>query len=197
VSRHVPLHVTLRMVRRLPSLRSEAILAELRRVLAKGRERLGMRVVHYSIQDDHMHLVVEAADRRALSRGMRGLDVRLARGVNRAIGRHGSVLGERYHARALRTPREVRSALAYVLLNWRKHTRSGRVAWDLASSGPVFEGWQGADPGDRLGPEIIGEIARTRAPPHGWLLGWRRAGLVDPEEVPGSFRGPRPPRRRA
>ena len=187
VSRHLPLHVTLRMVRRLPSLRSEAVLSELRRALAKGKERFGLRVVHYSIQDDHVHLVVEAADRRALSRGMRGLDVRLARGVNRAVGRSGRVLGDRYHARALRTPREVRNTLAYVLLNWRKHSRSRRDAWDLASSGPAFDGWRGGDPSGRLSATLISDISGTRAPPSVWLLrvGWRRAGLIDPGEVPG------------
>lgn len=187
VSRHLPLHVTLRMVRRLPSLRSEAILHEVRRALAKGKERFGMRVVHYSVQDDHVHLVVEAADRRALTRGMRGLDVRLARGVNRAVGRTGRVLGDRYHARALRSPREVRNALAYVLLNWRKHSRSRRDAWDLASSGPVFDGWRGADPGERLSPALLERIAETRAAPRLWLLrvGWRRAGLIAPVEIPG------------
>ena len=190
VSRHQPLHVTLRMVRRLPSLRSEVVLRELRGGLAKGRERFGLRVVHYSIQDDHVHLIVEAADRRALSRGMRGLEVRLARGVNRATRREGRVVGDRYHARALRTPREVRNALAYVLLNWRKHGRSRRRAWDLASSGPAFDGWCREQPSDRLERALIDEIADTRAPPRAWLLrvGWRRAGLLDPAEVPGGAR---------
>ena len=187
MSRHCPLHVTLRMVGRLPSLRSEVILRELRRALGKGKERFGLRVVHYSIQDDHVHLIVEAVDRRALSRGMRGLDVRLARGVNRAVGRGGRVLGDRYHARALRSPREVRNALAYVLLNWRKHSRSRRTAWDLASSGPVFDGWRDAEPSARLAATLLEAIAETRAPPGLWLLrvGWRRAGLIDPAELPG------------
>ena len=190
VSRHCPLHVTLRMVGRLPSLRSEAILCELRRALSKGKERFGLRVVHYSIQDDHVHLVVEAAGRRALSRGMRGLDVRLARGVNRAVGRRGRVLGDRYHARALRSPREVRNALAYVLLNWRRHSRSRHTAWDLASSGAAFDGWRDAHPSDRLSIELVERIAETRAPPQLWLLrvGWRRAGLIDPAEMPGPRR---------
>ena len=187
VSRHQPLHVTLRMARRLPSLRGERMLEAVRGALCGGKERFGMRVVHYSVQDDHVHLIVEASDRRALSRGMRGLDVRLARGVNGVLGRRGRVLGDRYHARALRTPREVRSALAYVLLNWRKHSRSRRDAWDLASSGPVFDGWRGASPEDRLSRALLDAIGATRAPPELWLLrvGWRRRGLIDPREVPG------------
>ena len=132
VSRHTPLHVTLRMEGGLPTLRQQALVGVVRGALRAGKERFGLRVVHYSIQRDHLHLVVEAADRRALTRGMHGLGVRVARGVNRMLDKTGRVLGDRYHARALRTPREVRNVLAYVLLNARRHGRVGPDAWDLA-----------------------------------------------------------------
>src|SRR5512139_970300 len=92
-----------------------------------------------SIQDDHLHLLVEAHDRRALARGMKAIGTRVARAVNRVLRRAGPVLRDRYHLRVLRTPLEVRRALAYVVLNARKHLgrrapRAGRV--DPASSGP-------------------------------------------------------------
>lgn len=184
VSRHVPLHVTLRMARGLPTLRQEVLVGALRGALRAGKERFGLRVVHYSIQHDHVHLVAEAADRRALARGMHGLDVRIARAVNRIVGRRGKVLGDRYHARALRTPREVRNVLRYVLLNWRKHTRATYEAWDLASTSVTFDGWR-AGPAD-VPPEIVATVATTRAPPQCWLLsrGWRRHGLLDPRDIP-------------
>lgn len=146
-----------------------------------------MRVVHYSIQSNHVHCVVEAADRRALSRGMRGLDIRIARAVNRTLGRRGRVLGDRYHARTLRTSREVRNVLAYVLLNWRHHARSTVGGWDLASSAVVFDGWRDGSPKGEVKRDVLDEITKTRVPPERWLLraGWRRAGLIDPLEVPG------------
>ena len=192
VSRHTPLHVTLRMAGGLPTLRQQALVGVVRGALRAGKERFGLRVVHYSIQRDHLHLVVEAVDRRALTRGMHGLGVRLARGINRMLDKKGRVLGDRYHARALRTPREVRNVLAYVLLNARRHGRVGPDAWDLASSAIVFDGWRGAAPERDVVPEVLEEIAGTRAPPRVWLLttGWRRRGLIDPTSTPG----PRRPR---
>ena len=187
VSRHQPLHVTLRLARGLPTLRQPALVGAVRDALRAGKERFGLRVVHYSIQRDHVHLIVEATDRRALTRGMHGLDVRIARGINGALGIHGRVLDDRYHARALRTPREVRNVLAYVLLNGRKHGRVGADAWDLASSAVAFDGWRGAAPERDVAAEVLEEIRATRAPPTVWLLttGWRRRGLLDPSALPG------------
>ena len=92
-----------------------------RRALAGARDRFGFRLVHFSVQRDHLHLLAEAHDRRALGRGMQGLAIRVAKAVNRRLDRHGKVFGDRYHAHALRTPRETRSALRYVLSNIRKH----------------------------------------------------------------------------
>jgi hypothetical protein len=152
----------------------------------KTRERKDFRVTHYSIQRDHVHLLVEAEDAAALSRGMKGVAARLARAVNRVFGRSGPVLDGRYHHRALGTPREVRAALSYVLLNSRKHegaragTAATRKAWiDPASSGRWFEGWACA-------PEPAADQPVV-APARTWLLrtGWRRHGLIRPNEVPG------------
>ena len=185
-----PCHVTLRLRRNLPSLRSRRFVGELRRFLRPARERRGFRLVHYSVQVDHIHLIVEAASSRDLACGMKSIAARIARGVNRVFSRRGPVVADRYHRRVLRTPREVRSALAYVLLNVRKHWRQRfRVAppvrIDEASSGRWFDGWRLA-PANREPPESP-ERGREVAPPRTWLLraGWRRHGLIDPDEVPG------------
>lgn len=79
----------------------------LRTAFAAGSERFGFRLRQYSVQSDHRHLVVEGKDRRALSRGMQGLLIRIAKGLNRLWGRRGTVFADRYHDRILRTPREV------------------------------------------------------------------------------------------
>jgi REP element-mobilizing transposase RayT len=100
------------------------------RALHSASERLDTRIVEFSVQHDHVHLVVETTDARALSRAMQGLAVRLARSLNRSLGRRGKVFKERFHHRVLGTPRQVRNALAYVLCNARKH----RVA-------PAVSGW--------------------------------------------------------
>jgi REP element-mobilizing transposase RayT len=162
-----------------------------RRSLAEACERGEFRVVHYSLQRDHAHLLVEARGKRALSRGMKSVAARLARAANRAFRRRGSVLDGRYHARVLTTPREVRRALAYLLLNARRHfakrlgSAPAAVRLDPASSARWFDGWRWAPSHDTESPSRDGP--REVAPARTWLLrvGWRRWGLVDPAEVPG------------
>jgi REP element-mobilizing transposase RayT len=100
--------------RGIPSLRSRRFLRELRTSLRDACERQGFRVVHYSVQHDHLHLLVESAGKEALGRGMKAISARVARAVQRTFGLAGAILHGRYHLRILRTPPEVRSALAYV-----------------------------------------------------------------------------------
>jgi len=130
--------------------------------------------------------VVEAAGKEALGRGMKSVGIRIARAVNRVFGRKGPVLFGRYHLRVLRTPREVRHALAYVLLNARKHWRRRNgsnppVLLDVASSGAWFDGWKRPPPAREAPPPKAVALARS------FLLrkGWRKYGLVDPAETPG------------
>jgi REP element-mobilizing transposase RayT len=182
--------VTVRVRRDVPSLRTVRVVREVERSLRAIAKRRDFRVVHYSLQHDHVHLLVESEGIAALSNGMKSLAARLARAVNRVFGRRGAVLDGRYHHRPLGTPREVRNALAYVLLNARKHAGErapaapGGELWiDPASSGRWFQGWAGcpAPPTDR--PAVV--RAQT------WLLatGWRRHGLIQCDETPGAGRG--------
>ena len=115
-----PVHVTIRLVAGLPGLRDIETETLLRECFVKAKDRFGCRLIEYSIQKDHVHLIVKAKDRSALSRGMKGLQVRIARALNKHWGRRGKVFSDRYHEHVLRTPREVRNALAYVLHNARK-----------------------------------------------------------------------------
>ena len=113
--------VTIRVRSDVPSLRTVRLVREVERSLRAIAKRADFRVVHYSLQHDHVHLLVESEGVAALSKGMKSLAARLARAVNRVFDRRGAVLDGRYHHRALGTPREVRAALRYVLLNARKH----------------------------------------------------------------------------
>ncbi|HEY3358468.1 MAG TPA: transposase, partial [Polyangia bacterium] len=145
VARH-PTHITLRARAGLPSLRAPNLCAVIERAIAAANRSDG-RVVHYSVQGDHVHLIIEAHDERALSSAVRRVAIRVALAVNRLLARRGPVWGDRYHRRDLTTPREVRNALVYVLCNARKH---GRPVADLdpCSSARWFDGWRrrpGAD----------------------------------------------------
>jgi putative transposase len=116
-----PAHVTMKIAGGRPSLRSSRGFGAIRRSLRKGKERFGLRVIHFSVQGNHVHLLVEAADAVALARGMKGLAVRIARALNRVHGTCGQVFPDRFHSRALRSPREVAYAVRYILGNHEKH----------------------------------------------------------------------------
>jgi len=139
---------------------------------------------------DHVHLIVEAHDKRALSRGMQGLAIRIAKAINRGE-RRGKVFRDRYHAIVLATPRHVRNALAYVILNARRHDRNrDGASWiDPFSSGYWFDGWRRDV--ERLKRESARHLdfsfESPCAAPRTWLLGvgWRFRGLIDPSEIPG------------
>ena len=119
--RLTPAHVTLRVVDGLSGLRNSAIVKAVRKTLAAGCERGDFRLVEYSIQHNHLHLIVEAESQDALSRGMMAISSRFARAVNRVFDRTGRVIAGRYHVQLLTSPQQVRNALRYVLLNVRKH----------------------------------------------------------------------------
>ena len=152
-------------------------MAALRAAFEAGKQRFGFRLVQFSVQADHLHLIAEADDQHALSRGMRALGVRIARCLNRALRRTGSVFTDRYHARQLKTPTQVRNALRYVLNNGLHHGRRGALP-DPCSSGPAFDGWR-----DRCVHELpAAPVSAARS----WLLrvGWRKRGLIGIREAP-------------
>jgi putative transposase len=171
--RHCPAHVTLRASSAVPSLRTGRPFIVTRSALAAASTPK-FRVLHFSVQADHLHLVVEADGPTEFERGVRGLAIRVAKAVNRVHGRHGRVWADRYHARLLRTPREVRNALVYVLNNFRKHIRGSR-GLDPCSSARWFDGWSD-------GRVETSTLPRART----WLarVGWRRRGLIDVDECP-------------
>lgn len=135
-----PIHVTVRVLHGVPNLRSRRAVRQVREAFKAARERLGMRITQYSIQAHHIHLVVEAKNRWALSRAMKGLCVRIARRLNRVSQRKGQVFADRYHAHVLRTPREVRNAVRYVMNNSFIHAeragRPWRIGPDPFAGGP-------------------------------------------------------------
>lgn len=182
-----PVHVTLKLDPSLPNLRGKQLVRVIEVCLRRGKERVGFRLVHYSVQSHHLHLIVEAQSAAALSSGIKGLSVRLARRLNAALERRGRVFVARYFSRILRTPGQTKAALSYVLLNGRRHdAQRGRVrsrGWiDPCSSGRFFDGWRELGPPSGLPTEDAPCVS-----PQLWLLttGWRLRGLVSVSTVPG------------
>jgi REP element-mobilizing transposase RayT len=180
-----PVHVTTRVGPGLASLRRRGEQAVLRGAFRSGCERFGFRLVQYAVLGNHLHFVVEARDRRALFRGLVGLLTRIARRLNRWWERRGKVFPDRFHERILRTPREVRRVLSYVLHNVARHGwRVPSDRPDPCSSGRWFDGWR-----DYQAPF---PEPRPVALAHTWLLrvGWRRHRLIALSDATPAARSP-------
>jgi REP element-mobilizing transposase RayT len=181
-----PAHVTLKLRAGLPRLRQRTEHRTLLACFHRGCDRAGFRLAHFAVLNDHLHLLVEARDRRALSRGLQGLSIRIAKALNKLWRRRGTVFADRYHDRVLKTPREVRNALRYVLASGRKHAAAGRAvavaqAIDVFTSAPWFDGFREA-----LTVRGLEALLRPVTDAHTWLLtiGWRRHGLLSVQETP-------------
>jgi REP element-mobilizing transposase RayT len=189
LSSRFPVHVTLKLRSGLPRLRSKPAYEALRAAFATGcaRNLSGtFRLCHYAVLNDHLHLICEAEGRQALSRGLQGLLIRIARALNKLWSRRGSVFADRYHDHILKSPREVRNALRYVFGNGKKHAAEGREvsvpqAIDTFTSAPWFAGFR-----ERITVVGIEAIVRPVTDARTWLLteGWLRHGRLSVHEVP-------------
>ena len=187
-----PHHVTLRVVRDVGWLRKPKAYRAIRRALGVSLDRhADFRIVHFSLQGDHLHLVCEADDKNAFVRGVQGFQISAARHLNRELGRRrGPVFPDRYHSEAITTIARARHTLSYVLNNWRKHRQDretvglfeGRL--DPYSSAVWFAGFAERTQPIAIPPDY--EPPRV-ATPRTWLLleGYKRAKPISVFEVPG------------
>ncbi len=195
-----PVHVVLRVVPAVGSLRKRLMYRALREATIavalrelNYKEEGAFRIVHVSIQRTHVHLLVEAEHKTALSRGMQSFQISAAKHINAAVSvglakrRRGTVFPDRFHQEIITTPRQARHTLAYVLNNWRKHredqartTQNWNV--DPFSTGILFTGWR-----ERDDEPLMWKPRETYQPlvvylPTTWLLreGWRKSGGAIP-----------------
>jgi putative transposase len=189
-----PVHVTMR-AGATPDLRAQTPFRAVKGCLIRLAHRGSIRVVHFSVQRDHVHLIVEAPPGTELARGLQGLASGIARAVNRAVGRRGRFWRDRYHRRDLTSPRQMRNTIVYVLHNFRKHRPEDALPTldqlDSRSSAAWFDGW---DP--RAGPLLAARRRSDRwnaepapiSPAGTWLgvHGWRRLGAIRADEGPAS-----------
>ena len=189
ISKRHPLHVVLRTRKDVPRLRRGPTYRAIERALRHTLAEHAFRVVHTSIQHNHLHFLVEANDKRALSHGMRSLTICAALAINRVLGRRGEVFAYRYNAKPITNPRQMRNALSYVLNNWRRHHEhlrsqaAGRSRLDPYSTAIHFRGW-------REPPQLAVRsdyVPLPSAEPQTWLLrvGWQRYGAISAYEEPG------------
>jgi REP element-mobilizing transposase RayT len=184
-----PILVTTRVMPDVARLRTDAMYGAIREAVARATKWLyepePFRIVHASVQGNHLHLLVEAGSNEALTRGMKGFLVSCAKRLNTIAGRKGRVFADRFHSSMLATPRQVRNALVYVLANFRKHgdARSGERL-DRYSSAFALPDWWSSETIVLRDVPLLLPVALPRT----WLLaeGWRRAGPISPWARPAA-----------
>src|ERR1700704_1842265 len=201
-----PVHVVLRAIGAVGSLRRRSTYQAIREATLTTARREDFRIVHVSIQRTHVHLLVEADGKAALASGMQGFQISAAKHLNAAISkgkpgprRRGTVFPDRYHAEIITSPTQARHALAYVLLNWRKHEEDQSLKisdWkiDWFSTAAMFPGWAEYGPYEEepflwRGPETYDPLVVYQ--PRTWLLrdGWRKGGApISTRDVPSAKR---------
>ncbi|HEY0479870.1 MAG TPA: transposase [Kofleriaceae bacterium] len=196
-----PLHVVMRVAPAVGSLRRRRMYKAVREATITAAMREQFRIVHVSLQRNHVHMLVEAEGKAALARGMQGFTISAARNINIALGdgtrrRRGKVFVDRYHAEVITTPTRAHHALGYVLSNWRHHGEDRRGlarTWlvDPFSSAILFPDWK-----ELQDKPLMWPIRATYDPlvvrrPQSWLLaeGWKRGGgPISARDVPGERR---------
>jgi len=197
-----PVHVVLRTVRAVGSLRRRCVWQAIREATLTTAMREDFRIIHVSLQSTHVHLIVEASNKDALARGMQGFQISAAKHLNAAISkgrpgpqRRGTVFPDRYHAEIITSPTQARHTLSYVMNNWRKHEEDRAApmsSWkiDWFSTAAMFPGW--AEYGDEAflwrGPPTYDPLVVYQ--PRAWLLreGWAKAGPISCRAVPSAKR---------
>jgi REP-associated tyrosine transposase len=194
------LHVVMRVVRAVGSLRRRDMYKAIRHASLAAARSGRFRIVHASLQRNHVHMLVEAEHKTALARGMQGFLISAAKHINAALGgdgesRRGKVFDDRYHLEVIRTPTQARHSISYVLNNWRHHREdrgelSGTWLVDPFSSAIQFPDWVERQDETWMWPIREGYDPLVVFRPTTWLLGegWKKAGAISYREVPGTLR---------
>jgi REP element-mobilizing transposase RayT len=193
-----PVHVVMRVVSAVGNMRRRALYKAVREATITAALRERFRIVHVSIQRNHIHMLAEAENKIALARGMQGFQISAARNINTVLGpnrykrRRGPVFADRYHVEVIKSPSQARNTISYVLSNWRKHKedREGLAStWlvDPFSTGILFPDWEELQDQPWMWPirETYDPLVVRR--PQSWLLreGWKVRGPISARDVPG------------
>jgi REP element-mobilizing transposase RayT len=114
------MHLTIKVEKRKAGLKNKSILKVLKRAILKGRSS-GLRIIHFTLEYDHVHLLVESDCKIKLGRGMMRFGVTLAKGINKFQKGSGQVYKHRYHQRFINSGRDLKNVLNYIFKNGLKH----------------------------------------------------------------------------
>ncbi len=128
------LHLTIKLIK--ADMQNKTVLKILRYAIMKARKQ-NLKIVHYALEHNHIHLYAEAVNNADLSKGMKAFGVTLVKKINRYQQRSGSLYKHRYHLRILKSATEVKNVINYILKNGMKHRKS-KSPFDLYNSALVL-----------------------------------------------------------
>jgi REP element-mobilizing transposase RayT len=122
IPKQKPVHVTIKIRKEiLATLRNKLVFKKIARAISKARQK-DLRVIHFSVQRDHIHFLLEAHDKKHLGRAMQSLTISLAKSLKNLSGtKLKKIFKDRYHVHILRTFAEVKNTKLYILGNALKH----------------------------------------------------------------------------
>lgn len=123
LTRPSSLHLTVKIEKSKANLKNKNVLAILKKAIFNAR-RQGLKVIHYSLEYDHIHLIIEADNNRTLGKGMQAFGVTLAKAINRMRKVKGQVYKHRYHFRQITSSRQLKNVMTYIFNNGVKHKTS-------------------------------------------------------------------------
>ena len=119
-------HITIKVRQEKSDLQNKMILKALHRAIMKARYK-SLKVIHYTLEFNHIHLLVEAYNQEQLSNCMQSFGVTLAKMINKVKFKKGRVYKHRYHLRRLSSVMELKNVLKYIFNNGIKHKNSNTI----------------------------------------------------------------------
>jgi REP element-mobilizing transposase RayT len=157
-----PVHVTIKTNKNvIPNLRSKVLYKQIRQSMKRARI-LGIRIIHFSVQRDHVHLLIEADNKQQLGESMRVLSISLTKRLSHVLKRKVKALKSRYHLHVLKSLQEIKNAKNYILSNGQKHGTSD--AHDFYSSAISFSDFRP----NEIFLQFMDDLKSILAPPEFW-----------------------------
>ncbi len=120
IKKPASLHLTIKVKKKKAEIKNKSVLKILKRAILNARKQ-GLRVIHFSLEYDHVHLLIEADNNLILGKGMQAFGVTLSKAINRLKKLKGGVYKHRYHFRQISSTRELKIVMNYIFTNGLKH----------------------------------------------------------------------------
>jgi REP element-mobilizing transposase RayT len=126
IKKPTSLHLTIKVRENKADIKNKQILKALHHSIKRARMKR-LKIVHYTLEYNHIHLLVEAEIKQLVHQGMQAFGISLAKKINTIKRLKGTVYKHRYHLRKINSPRDLKNVLHYIFNNGIHHKRTSNV----------------------------------------------------------------------